>query len=357
VSEAARKRVSISLILIVLFIAYFLGAARGLDKEPGMKPVWVSRIAGQADAALPVSATGLRPFQAEGGAGYFSADGGLAARLPLSPGIAVGAEAWAERDEKTGLIRFNSPTGAKLFEVASGGYPYLAAGRFFAIQAENDGITEFDRSGKPLWTRDIPSLITAIAATPEVLGIGGLDGELQFIGRDGKALYRFSPGGSRIPAVYGLAFSKDSSMAAAVCGARAQRFILFGRKGQGYKIAFHKQVESDFRRPVMVEFSSDSRYVLFEREGGLSILDVAKRKLSAIPLSGKATGLGLDRPGGPYIIAGASVEGSTLSVFDLPGFERISASFGGRRVFMDQDGMSVFLASGPSLARIDMTEE
>jgi hypothetical protein len=277
--------------------------------------------------------------------------------IDADSGSAISDYGYASRDPATGKASFFAPDSSKLFETGFPAIPLLGAGRFFALSGDGLSAAEYARDGKLLWKRALPSILTAIEARARDLALGCLDGSVLVLGEDGAEVFRFAPGGSRIPAVYGVALSEDGEALAAVSGADPQRFVYLERKAGSYKVVFHSDLDSDFRRSTLLRFSGLSREVYIEREGGISVFDPRKRRISPITVLGRVTAIGPGNGDGPLAFLSDSGQGLSLSIQMPPPVPRLRSSFPGRKGFLAEDGSMLFVGAGGKIVRLDREEE
>jgi hypothetical protein len=349
----------------IAFAAYFLFAAHPLRREPGLDPEWALDLSAAAnDGAKRVQGSGTggggdKPisFLIGNRMGYFTPSGAMLLSMAADSGSAIADYAYASRDPVTGKAAFFTPASAKLFETDFPAIPLLGAGRFFALSGDGLGATEYSRDGNALWKRALPSILTAIDARETALALGCLDGSVLVLGNDGAEVLRFAPGGSRIPAVYGVALSEDGEALAAITGADPQRFLYLERKSGTYKVVFHSHLDSDFRRSALLRFSGPSRGVFFEREGGVAAFDPRTRKISPISVLGRVTAIGLGQGEAPLAFLSDSGRGLSLSIQTPPDVPRLRSSFPGFKGFLAEEGPMLFVGAGGKLVRLDRREE
>jgi hypothetical protein len=349
----------------IAFSAYFLLAAHPLRREPGLDPKWALDLSAATDGgakrvpASGESAGGDRPisFRIGNRMGYFTPSGAMRLSIPADSGSAIADEAYASRDPLTGKAAYFASDSSKLFETEFPAIPLLGAGRFFALSGDGLGAAEYARDGKLLWKRALPSILTAIDARETALALGCLDGSVLVLGNDGAEVFRFEPGGSRIPAVYGVALSADGEALATISGADPQRFLYLERKSLAYKVVFHSNLDSDFRRSTLLRFAGRSREVFFEREGGVASFDPRDRRISPVSVLGRVTAIGLGNGEAPLAFLSDSGRGLSLSIQMPPAVPRLRSSFPGSKGFLAEEGSMLFVGAGGKLVRLDREKE
>ena len=158
-------------------------------------------------------------------------DGSLAslARTPFRVALSGrGAVAYARVG---GTWELDDPTGRAIATFSGAGYPLLApdGGRLFLVKTDLTGISELDDGGDPTWTRDFSSMLTSLAVAGDWIAAGALDGSVTLVDRLGAVVFADSPGGSRIPATFGVAVSADGERFAAVTGIGPQQLTVWRR--------------------------------------------------------------------------------------------------------------------------------
>jgi len=343
-------------------IVYFFVAARPLGKELTFSPKWTADV---GSPAAPASGSAARPFSLAGRYGYFSADGKLLSSATAADRVAVSSGLFAEYGSAGDPIAFHRDDGKDAFTLKDPGLPAFVSGRLFLFSKDGTGISGYSASGARQWSRDSSSVLTCFAANGSDAVLGGLDGRLVVVSPDGSLAFDYSPGGSRLQVILGCAISEDSSMIALVCGIDKQRFILLERRNDGYRVAYHSYLKSDFRRRVFVEFSEDGRYAIYEKEGGLAVLDVSSRKTSGIAVSGVVREVRESASGDFFLVlsddgsaAGsgsrASAARARLKVIRAPDTQVMEAAFSATGFFLDRSGDSIFVGGDDRIVSIEM---
>lgn len=360
--EPEKKNHSWIFFAVLAAIVYFFVAARPLGKELTFTPKWIADLGSPAAAA---SDSAARPFSLAGRYGYFRADGKLLFSAKAADRVAVSSGFFAEYGSKGDPIAFRRGDGKDAFTLKDPGLPAFVSDRLFLFSTDGTGVASYSASGVRRWSRDSSSVITCFAANGSDAVLGGLDGRLVVISPDGSLAFDYSPGGSRLRVITGCAISADSSMIALVCGVDKQRFILLERRNDGYRVAYHAYLKSDFRRRVFVNFSDDGRYVLYEKDGGLAVMDVKTRKTRGIAVSGAVKAVRQSASGDFFLIlsedGSAAATGSALSnscarlkVVRAPDTEVMGASFSASGFFLDRSGPSIFVGGDDRIVSFEM---
>ena len=289
------------LVALPLIVAYFLLFPHPLGREIVLRARWrvvlpaedaptAGRVRG--DVAEGV-AEGAAPFQLGDLYGFVTPDGTLTslARTPFRVALSRrGAIAYARVG---GTWELDGPTGQALATFSGTGYPLLASDsdRTFLVKTDLTGLRELDEEGEQAWIRDFPSMLTSLAVAGEWIAAGALDGSVALVDRQGAVAFADAPGGSRIPATFGVAVTADGQRLAAVTGIGPQQLTLWHRSRDGYAEAARIPLGTDFRREVRIAFAPDGRSLACELADGIALIAAATGNRRLLPLRGKVTGM------------------------------------------------------------------
>lgn len=370
IQDADKKKRLWPLVIVVLGVGYLLVAVRPLGVERGFQPRWVVAVQGEspAEASPPpsreapsaVAESDLVAFRFKDRFGYLSPDGSVVLSRLYVQDIALGDSppfsAWAEFQPGKGSSVFSSPSGARLFSLPSPESPFFLGGRLFSIAADDAGISAWSESGKKVWSRDLPSVLTALSAGSQELAVGCLDGNAEVIGPDGQALFSFKPGGSRVSIILGLAISPDGDRLAMVAGLEPQRFLLFERRHGSYKLKRHFDLASDFRRRVALSFSTDGRMLFLEQAGRLDVIRADGGAPASLPLPGQILALHPGTSKGLHLVYCRSGSDGKAMVFSSSGKLVMSADLPEGCELLARREDALYLGSAGRVARLDMVE-
>jgi hypothetical protein len=358
VEEIGKKRLGAAL-AVAAGIVYFVVCALPLRKEYVLAPVWareLDRAPQAAGSSLAPGATAY-PFRLGGRFGYFDADGRLLFAEATPYGVALSRDAFAVYDRLAAGFSVRSPAGAEIARVAVPGYPFFGSGRLFVMGPDQCSVSELRQGGSVAWTRDFGSVITAFGASPSLAVFGLMDGTIVGIDTAGVPRLSFAPGGSRISGVYGVAVSPDGLLVAAVCGLDKQRLVVLERRSAAYRVTYHRWLESDFRRPVDMAFTSDGRRLVYEAPGGAGVYDVDTRTESLIAASAVGrVGASLDGSRVLVLLAGSGAERRLICAAP-PDRRLVDLSIGASTAFLEVDGRSLFIGTDSHIVRLDLREE
>lgn len=398
--ESGKKKLGIALVVLA-GIVYFFVFSIPLPKELVFSPTWSLKLSGplaleapaqqpapadasargqkgQADMAKApskplVSApfikgdaaenSGLIPFNFGKLFGYFSRDGKLGFSQGLPYGLALSRSAYVAYDQTPESLVLKGPDGADRLKLNEAGYPFYSGERLFMMRPGQNSVAELDSDGRPVWQREFPSIITAFASNPNLAVLGLMDGNLVGIGSKGEELIKFSPGGSRIPGIYGCAVSPDGELVAAISGLDQQRLIVLEKRTTAYRVTFHHWLSSDFRRPVSMAFTPDSRYLVYEEPDGFGIYSRASRSESHVS-SWTVKRLGYSLPGRDILLVIEGQGGDRKAVLGASpqGRRMFTVPFNAADGFLAEEDSALFLGMAQNdgsseIIRVDLREE
>jgi hypothetical protein len=349
-------------------LAYFLVCAFPLQKELVLVPAWTKSL-DQAPAspsppknpAATSAAEGAQiPFRLGERFGYFTPDGSILFAEAASYGVAISPDAFATYERLSEGFSIESPEGEVLAHVSSVGYPFFDAGRHFVIGPDQTSVSELTKGGTTAWTYQFTSVVTAFDASSSIAAFGLMDGSIVGLDGSGAVLLNFAPGGSRVAGVYGVAVSPDGVIVAAVTGLDKQRLIVMEKRSAAYRVAYHRYLASDYRRPVAMAFTADGRLLAFESPAGVGVYDRSSRSETVISVPA-ASRLGLTtREGKLMVLLSGSGEEKRLVCAALPDRRLFDLPLRAKLAFVDAQsdaqGGSIFLGLDQDLVRMDLRE-
>ena len=357
---------------IVLFLGYFLCAARPVPPETVLVPRWLASLeygspVALGEASIPEPDTGetaaqavpLIPFELGSRFGYFDPEGRFSVNQVMKSHVSLSVERWAEYDAEPESITVKSGGGEELAVINTPrGYPFFLDGRTFLIGSEQNTITEIDDDGDGMWTYEFASPLTCIDAAAGLVLAGSLDGVALVLDNSGRQVFSFEPGGSRYSIIAGCALSRDGSRLALVSGIDDQRFLLlekFGTSSADYKVVYHEFLNSDFRRAVYITFVEDDRWVIFERSGGIGFFEVGSRQAGKIELDGDIAAI--DTRGGQGLVFAVLAQAGTVKELvgvRLPAKVILQAPFRSADVFLERRDSRLFVGGKQTLVSYDV---
>jgi hypothetical protein len=353
----------------VLFIVYFLGAARPIPLETVLVPRWLNSLEFGNPMALGATAantssTGLNqqqiiPFSLGDRFGYVSRDGHLSVNQIKKSNISLSPEYWAEYEAEPDKITINGNDGGAVTVIENPrGYPFFLDGGIFLLNSGQTAISAVDVSGATVWTYEFAAPLTCADSAAGLVLVGSLDGTVGLLDTRGRQIYSFEPGGSRYSVILGCAISRDGSRLALICGIDEQRFLIlehFGSSAGDYKVVYHEFLGNGFRRPVYITFAENDRWVVFERGGGLGFYEINSRKSEQVNLDGEICAI--DHSGGKgmvFAVISYSETQKKLIGIRLPGKVVIESPFISKEAFLGRMDSRVIAGGGQTLASFDL---
>jgi hypothetical protein len=362
----------------VLFVVYIFAAARPVPRETIMVPQWLISLESgysmpfpgaessgegvSGDTGTAGNAGAPLPFRLGNRFGYMNADGSLPINQIKERNLFLSAPYWAEYDAMPERIEILDNAGNSLFTIdESGGvqgYPLYLDGRLFLAGKEMNSLIALDGKGAPLWSYDFAAPLTCVDGAAGFVLTGSLDGAVEILDGNGKRLFFFEPGGSRISGILGCAFSRDGKRLGIISGIDDQRFLLLERYGDPaqseFRVVYHEFLEDGFRRPVHISFIDNDNWVIFERQGGIGVYDLRTHTNRTIPLDG--TVLALDTEGGQGIFFTIVERPGQMELvgIKLPGTIVLRAPFNSDHAFLRRSGSRLYLGGGNILAAFEL---
>jgi hypothetical protein len=347
---------------LALFAVYFFAAARPIPVETILLPRWLSSL----ESGLPLSLEGnvsedssageLIPFQLGDRFGYVDEEGRLALNRPLEGSVYLSRDRWAQFDAEPSSIEVLGPQGEKLVDIEQGrGYPIFLDERMFLLGHGENTLSALDEEGKILWTYDFASPLTCIDAAAGLVLTGSLDGVVEVLDSEGKRIFYFEPGGSRLSAILGCAMSRNGNRLGIISGIDDQRFLVLEHYGDGassdYRVVYHEFLTDGFRRAVHISFIDNDSKIVHEQENGIGIYEIGRRERTFLPLEGNIVAMDTSGHDGLFfIITARAGEEKNLVAIKMPGKIIVEAPFNTGDVFLGRSGSMLYIGGGHTLA-------
>jgi len=354
------KRRYLWVIGLVCFIAYFFIAARPVQEETVLAPRWLTSL--EPDYLITLgefsaNSGQILPFRLGSRFGFIGDDGHFIINEVAEGNVSISENLWALYMGNPPYARIMNPRNELVLEIENPqGYPLFLDDRVFIVGSDQSSLTSVSFDGEELWRHDFRSPITSIAAAGGRVLAGTLDGAIELLDFHGRALFPpFEPGGSRLPIILGTAISGDATRLALISGIDNQRFLLLEQAGDTFRVVYHAFIGVGFRRPVHISFADNDRKVIFEREGGLGIFDIASRVSIKLPLEGEI--VTLDNYGGyPYLFVITSVEAGQKRFIAIryPGVIIKDAPFESYAAFLARRDRMIFLGGDETIVSFEI---
>ncbi|MDR0602395.1 MAG: WD40 repeat domain-containing protein [Treponema sp.] len=349
-----------------VFILYIFAAPRPVPPEIVVTPRWLSSLESDFPVVLNGEASGnagVFPFMLGDRFGYVDTAGRFLVNKTKEGGVALSEKYWAEYAGEPSAIDVRDSSGQAAFRIENGaGYPLFLDGRVFVVGKYQNSLTALDGEGEILWTYDFAAPVTCLDAAAGFVLAGSLDGTVELLDADGKRIFFFVPGGSRLPVIAGCALSRDGSRFGIVSGVDGQRFLLFERFGERgnreYRVVYHEFLDEGFRRPVFISFIDGDNRVVFERAGGIGIYTISSRSGLSVELNGEIAAIDREGSGGVFFaVTSQSALQKRLVAVRLPGSVVMEAPFKSRDVFFYREGSRLYTGGGSTLASFELEKK
>lgn len=353
---------------LLFTVAYLLVFSSPLKKEPVLKPIWVQSLAKPTKIAS-TSSTNTIAFRMGNVFGYVTPDGAIKYLNTAQFNVAMDDHRFINFSSVSENLVEKDTAGRITGTISSRGYPIFMGGRFFIISTDRTALSELDRQGATVWTRDFGSVVTSMDVNSSSVVIGLLNGSVSVLDKSGQAAFRYSPSGSKLSIIYGCAISANGEYIAVVSGLDPQRFILLARDTKGqYRPRRVVDLPTDMRHQVMVHFFGTPPDVYVETPGAIRYFSVGNDVSGKIAIPGAVAAMAsadsvisaLSRAGGGEVGTSSSVSSATraeLTVFAAPGRVLARSAFNGNRLFATSSGAAIYLGVDNRLVRIDYTLE
>ena len=355
-SSLRKKRPArVFLVALLAIVLYFVLFPYPLGHEIVAVPTWAVTIAPAGTVDAQEGST-VAPFRLGDLFGFATGDGRFLHVERTLYQVALSRRYFINYSRLGTDWIMRNPEGGRVVSFSGFGYPVLSAdgARLFMVKSDLSGLIEVDKSGDPAWSRDFPTMITSVSLQKERLLVGLLNGSVVILDGKGVPVFENSPGGSRIPAVFGVALSPDGDLLASISGIDPQYLTVLGRDGASYTGLARTTLGTDFRREARMQFSPDSRYLLFEGRNAAGFFDPQSRRLLWTDLPGVLAGTAFLGQG--KYAAFASREGTVVRLKIQRPFTApiLSETFPAQQLFLGDIDGQLLLGLDGRLLRIDL---
>jgi hypothetical protein len=338
----------------LFFAVYIFIAARPIPVETVLTHRWIASL--ESNYPDSQGEGPLLPFQLGDRFGYVDPEGHYAVNQVKKGYVELSDELWTEYEAVPETLTILDPRNNPVVSIENGqGYPKFLDKRVFLIHNEQTAVSEADPSGKILWTYDFEAPLTCIDAAAGLTAVGTLDGSVEVLNGEGRLVFSFVPGASRIPVILNCRLSNDGSRLAIISGIEDQRFLLLERFGDSYRVVYHEFLEDGFRRAVYLAFVDQGNRIVFEREGALGIYEINARNSLRLPLEGNI--LVMDETGSDgilFIVMAQAGLRKNLVAVRFPGTVIINAPFQSEEVFLRRYGRRLYIGGGMTMAAFEL---
>ena len=370
------KKIRVAIIALI-FVSYFIIAARPIPNEIVLVPAWLSSLL--ADSSFESSASGythgqLIPFILGSRFGYVDLSGNFVINKVKTGDVFLSENLWTEFDAEPERIEIKNTGEETVLSVENpGGYPFFLDNRIFILGSEQNALSEVGADGEILWTYEFGAPLTCIDAAAGLVLTGSIDGVIEILDSQGRRIFYFEPGGSNYAVILGCAISSNGSRVGIISGIEQQRFLFLERFGESgeYKVVYHEFLDAGFRRPVLVSFIDDDSRLVYERQGGIDCYNIKSRRMMRIPLEGEIAAIDNSGEGGFFFLINSRSsrqkeligikfpQENSISFFNFTR-ERdaifIRAAFKSDSVFLSRTGSRLVAGGGTTLISFNIEE-
>lgn len=349
----------------VLCLAYVLAAARPMSREIHFVPAWtidvdknsrnervLERLA-QEDGGARLFDEAI-PYKLGQTAGYFTKNGTVLTYTTFPYKAAISPTSYTLYGTHSSSIPVFDKQGRETLKIRRTGFPYFSGGDIFLFLPGGASFSKIGEDGESVWTYEGGAPITSFSSGDGGVLVGFADGNIiAFDGKDGSILYEFAPGGSDYPVILGAGISASGKLVAAVSGHGRQRVVLARRENGRADAVWHKWLDEETNRQVLVKFSRDEDVVFYSHAGGLGILNCRTLSDSRIAIDGEILSILEDEDGTAFVL---SRDGGTYTVSVIEPFDVYSGSFSfdAEHAFIAVKDGSLFVGHDSKISRIDI---
>jgi hypothetical protein len=316
-----KRRKRAGLILAAIFSAafYLILFPQPVGKEQFLVPVWALDLneAVSPGMSSSVENQSFHWFRIRDRFGYVGIEGDLRYQDRLIHNVALSNSGFINFARIPENLVYKNPDGAFLYGIPSFGYPLLepSGTRLYTVNTNLSGIKAWSGEGETIWQADFFSPLTSISLKGEECLLGLLEGKIMFFGPEGELLYEVVEAGSRLPVVLATALRNDAEQLAWISGIDPQRLSIVNRKDSDFSLHYSLDLDSDFRREILLRYFEEGKFLLFEAPGGIKLLDLARRRIYAAALPDRVREVALASERDMLAVGTGSGAGSTLLVF------------------------------------------
>ncbi len=351
------KKLSFYIFLAAAFcVIYTIFAIRPLNSEYQFSPEWKIDVSNpiEKDTALAGSAR-LLHFKLGQSMGYFTPGGKPVHYItyPYKASISDFYYTAYSADNETAAIF--SPDGTQAGIIKEAGFVKIYGKKIFVFLPGGNSFAQYAPDGEKLWDYGGPAPITAFSSTDIGTAAGFADGTVCVFAPDGTLVIRFSPGGSDIPVILGLALSPDGKHVAGVSGQNRQRFVLARIENAKAKIVMHEFLDKYDAEQKMVAFSADGKTVYYGAKNMLGVADVEKGVSAHLKIDGQAISVQetdqcafvLTKSAGTYTVYAVEKFATLLGRF----------AFTADTAFIETDGSKLYVGRNAAVSCIGITKK
>jgi hypothetical protein len=365
-----KKRLIQTVLCLLVFFGYTLFAASSVPEETVLEKGWIrsfesvyAESGADGDTNELFSFEIVRPGTTR--FGYFNRAGAFTMNRVTQKNLSLSDDRFAEYEAVPRRLEVKNPADETIARLENtNGYPLFLNGangakdKTYLVHFEQNAISEVAENGDVLWTYAFSSPVTCAAGAQGRLLVGTLDGTVELLDENGMRVFFFETGGSRIICIYGVAISRDLSHIAVISGLDDQRFLLFERSAEVYRVIHHEFIGDGKRRPVRVQFIDNDTRLAFERDEGLGLFEIKSWMSYRVPLDGEMVALDGEGGDGLFFLVTRGEEGRNhLIGVQSPATVIMKTPFQSEAVFLRRAGDALFVGSDRNLASFSLAKK
>jgi hypothetical protein len=354
-----KKLITASLAFLGL---YFFVASTRIPRETVLVPFSINSLETTHPPLMQetVPLDRLSPFNQNKHVGYVD-DAGIIVTNQVQKGyVSLSQEYWTDYMSVPDTIEIKDPYNNVIMTIQDPqGYPVFLDNRIFIVGPECQLLQEINQDGSVAWTYYFAAPVTTLDAKAGLVAAGSLDGTIELLDNQGKQIFSFIPGGSRLSTITGCALSQDGSKLALVSGVDQQRFLFLERLENAgiieYRVVYHEFLDEGLRKPMHVEFVNNDMGVVFERQGGLGFYNTILRYTVSVEFEGDM--IDMDASNNDRLVCMITALNNLQKHFvivRLPDTLIMEAPFKSYDSFLSRSGRRITVGGGSALAIFEM---
>ena len=295
------------------------------------------------------------PFRVQDYFGYVQSDGILALRGPVHWNVALSSETFCNYSRQGNNLVIRDPRRNYLYPLNMSGYPVAREGGYYVLSSDMSGLTAFSSTGEFGFSREFSSLITALDANTNTVGVGLLNGAVELFNQDGSSRVGIRPETSRINVVYGTALSNDSSFLGMVHGIDPQYLSLYSLNSGNFRLLWQRELSVQTRSQTKIGFSQNGEFLLCEDGSKVLVLSTADSTQEySLSIEGELVDFEFIPELESIYTLSTDNENSVLSIYSEDGRLYSRESFTGQAQWLYSTGTALYLGCGSWLRKIQI---
>ncbi len=217
--KRSARRILFALLLVCLYVLWHPDPTR---EELLVEAAWAVRPDSATASGFDDVSGAVLPIRVAEAFAYVDERGRVASTGRVAHDVALAADAFVNYGRLPAQLVVQDPAGEFTASLPLSGYPLFAHGRLFVVSAGGGRLSEWTRDGALLWNAELVAPLTAIAASPGMVGLGLVSGGPMVLDAAGDPIELQRPSVAVEPVVYAVAVSDDPDRFAVTSGAHAQ---------------------------------------------------------------------------------------------------------------------------------------